>query len=122
DLDSRNPLKGSAGIRTTRSLCFSFTLLFYNLADWNKALPQMIKKLLQRVMNPGKKKAGKKPASKLQKNAQIIPRNKHGIDRGLISSAALKTVEGLQKAGFEAYIVGGAVRDLLLDRVPKDFD
>lgn len=82
----------------------------------------MIKKLLQRVFNPGKKKAGKKPASKLQKNAQIIPRNKHGIDRGLISSAALKTVEGLQKAGFEAYIVGGAVRDLLLDRVPKDFD
>ncbi|HEY8353752.1 MAG TPA: polynucleotide adenylyltransferase PcnB [Methylophilaceae bacterium] len=82
----------------------------------------MIKKLLQRVFNPGKKKAGTKPAGNLKQNAQIIPRRKHGIDRKLISSAALKTVEGLQKAGFEAYIVGGAVRDLLLERAPKDFD
>ena len=32
------------------------------------------------------------------------------------------TCEGLHKAGFEAYIVGGAVRDLLLDVKPKDFD
>src|SRR5690606_5674679 len=55
-------------------------------------------------------------------NAQIIPRRIHGIDRKLLSSAALKTTEGLQKAGFEAYIVGGAVRDLLLNHAPKDFD
>ena len=31
-------------------------------------------------------------------------------------------IEQLQQAGFEAYIVGGAVRDLLLDRTPKDYD
>lgn len=82
----------------------------------------MIKKLLQRVFNPGKKKAGKKPAGNPHQNAQIIPRRIHGIDRKMLSSAAFKTTEGLQKAGFEAYIVGGAVRDLLLNRAPKDFD
>lgn len=82
----------------------------------------MIKKLLQRVFNPGKKKTGKKPADNPHQNAQIIPRRIHGIDRKLLSSAALKTTEGLQKAGFEAYIVGGAVRDLLLNHAPKDFD
>ena len=39
-----------------------------------------------------------------------------------ISSAALKTCEGLQQAGFKAYVVGGGVRDLLLGLRPKDFD
>ena len=39
-----------------------------------------------------------------------------------ISSAALKTCEGLQHAGFKAYVVGGGVRDLLLGLRPKDFD
>lgn len=46
----------------------------------------------------------------------------HKIDKDLLSNGALKTTEGLQKAGFEAFIVGGAVRDLLLNRRPKDFD
>nr|MBA3478581.1 polynucleotide adenylyltransferase PcnB [Lautropia sp.] len=39
-----------------------------------------------------------------------------------MSSAALKTCEGLQRAGFKAYVVGGGVRDLLLGLRPKDFD
>ena len=39
-----------------------------------------------------------------------------------VSGAALKIVSRLREAGFESYIVGGAVRDLLLDRQPKDFD
>jgi poly(A) polymerase len=39
-----------------------------------------------------------------------------------ISNAALKTCEGLQRAGFKAYVVGGGVRDLLLGLQPKDFD
>jgi poly(A) polymerase len=46
----------------------------------------------------------------------------HGIDRRDISEPALRTCEGLQQAGFEAFVVGGAVRDLLLGRHPKDFD
>ena len=40
----------------------------------------------------------------------------------LIDVSIKEIVEQLQKAGYEAYIVGGAVRDLLLDRVPKDYD
>jgi poly(A) polymerase len=82
----------------------------------------MIKKFLQRVFNPSKQKSSKKAVGESQQNAKIISRSTHGIDRKLLSSAAIKTTEGLQKAGFEAYIVGGAVRDLLLKRRPKDFD
>lgn len=58
----------------------------------------------------------------LSQSAKKIAFKKHQINQDLISSAALKTCEGLQNAGFDAYIVGGAVRDLLLDFKPKDFD
>ena len=54
--------------------------------------------------------------------AKIIAAKNHKIDQSLISQAALKTCDGLQKAGFEAFIVGGAVRDLLMSVKPKDFD
>lgn len=46
----------------------------------------------------------------------------HGIDPALVDERALKVVRTLQEAGHEAYIVGGAVRDLLLGLRPKDFD
>ncbi|MBX2870278.1 MAG: polynucleotide adenylyltransferase PcnB [Acidiferrobacterales bacterium] len=45
-----------------------------------------------------------------------------GFGRDDISSAALDVVDGLQSAGFDGYLVGGCVRDLLLGRSPKDFD
>jgi len=51
-----------------------------------------------------------------------IPRSKHGLPREAISHGALKVCDVLQDAGFSAYVVGGAVRDLLLDIEPKDFD
>ncbi len=44
------------------------------------------------------------------------------FDRSWISDAALQVVSGLQEAGFDGYLVGGCVRDLLLHRRPKDFD
>lgn len=47
---------------------------------------------------------------------------KHGIDASHVSKAALEVCTGLHSAGFEAYVVGGAVRDMLLAREPKDFD
>nr|WP_087022069.1 polynucleotide adenylyltransferase PcnB [Thaumasiovibrio subtropicus] len=53
---------------------------------------------------------------------QVIPRQDHGISRSDISENALKVLYRLNKAGFEAYLVGGGVRDLLLDTKPKDFD
>ena len=46
----------------------------------------------------------------------------HGIDPSLLDERAVRVVQTLSDAGFEAYIVGGAVRDLLLGMRPKDFD
>lgn len=52
----------------------------------------------------------------------IIPRAEHVISRANISDHALKVLYRLKNAGYEAYLVGGGVRDLLLGREPKDFD
>jgi len=52
----------------------------------------------------------------------IIPSDVHGIDPTLISRNAVRVTQGLQEAGYRAFIVGGAVRDLLLGIAPKDFD
>jgi poly(A) polymerase len=51
-----------------------------------------------------------------------VAREKHGLSRDAISPAAAKVCSVLQEAGFSGYVVGGAVRDLLLGIVPKDFD
>jgi poly(A) polymerase len=53
---------------------------------------------------------------------RIIPRDGHGIGREAISHGSRKVCEVLQERGFAAYVVGGAVRDLLLGLRPKDFD
>ncbi len=52
----------------------------------------------------------------------IIPRAEHCISRAQISEFALKVLYRLRGAGYQAHLVGGGVRDLLLGRVPKDFD
>ncbi|WP_420842120.1 polynucleotide adenylyltransferase PcnB [Halorhodospira abdelmalekii] len=52
----------------------------------------------------------------------IIPRDAHRISRADISDNALKVLYRLRKAGYQAYMVGGGVRDLSLGREPKDFD
>jgi poly(A) polymerase len=70
----------------------------------------MIKKFIRKVL-------GLKAAGPLR-----VPHAKHGIDRNRISPAALKVCAVLHEAGFSAYVVGGAVRDLLLGATPKDYD
>ena len=45
-----------------------------------------------------------------------------GFNRSDINTNALKVTQRLSEGGFTAYLVGGCVRDLLLDRQPKDFD
>lgn len=75
----------------------------------------MIKRLIKRVF-------GSKTRSRKVGGAHVIPYAEHGISRDGISHAARRVTDGLQAAGFQAYVVGGAVRDLLLDRHPKDFD
>jgi len=51
-----------------------------------------------------------------------IARAQHGIDRRNVSRHAIKVCEVLRQHGFEAYLVGGAVRDLIVGHEPKDFD
>jgi len=77
----------------------------------------MIKTFIQRLMGqaPGSKKP---PLGK----RQLVPARVHGIDPSLVDERALNVVSTLQERGYEAYIVGGAVRDLLLGLRPKDFD
>lgn len=52
----------------------------------------------------------------------IVPRSEHPISRKMMSEEALKVLYRLYRYGFLAYLVGGSVRDLLLGKVPKDFD
>jgi poly(A) polymerase len=52
----------------------------------------------------------------------ILKAKEHGIDRSLVSPNAIRVTQTLQEAGFKAFIVGGAVRDLLTGVKPKDFD
>ena len=53
---------------------------------------------------------------------RVIPRDQHNISRRDISPNALRVLYRLREAGFGAYLVGGAVRDLLVGGHPKDFD
>ncbi|MDD5227882.1 MAG: polynucleotide adenylyltransferase PcnB [Methylococcales bacterium] len=61
-------------------------------------------------------------ATETYNGATVIPRPEHNVSRQQISENALKVVYKLKKEGFDAYLVGGCVRDLLLGREPKDFD
>ena len=53
---------------------------------------------------------------------RIIPRSEHPVSRSSISPNALRVLYRLKEAGFEAFLVGGCVRDIILGRHPKDFD
>ena len=66
------------------------------------------------------RKKAVEPAQAL--SASIIPRAEHPISRDDISDNALKVLYRLHNAGYQAYLVGGCVRDLLLGKHPKDFD
>ena len=60
-----------------------------------------------------------KPASK---GPKIIPRSAHGVSRDEVSKSALKVLYRLHKSGYQAFLVGGCVRDALVGLHPKDFD
>jgi poly(A) polymerase len=57
-----------------------------------------------------------------QDNAVVIDRGGHSISRRLIPENVLKVLYRLHRSGYRAYLCGGSVRDLLMDRTPKDFD
>ncbi len=81
----------------------------------------MIRKLLRRVFS----RNSSAPVPSIRSSSaelHIIPREQHGIMRGHINPCALKVTSGLQEAGYSAFVVGGAARDLLLGLEPKDYD
>ncbi|MEP0354251.1 polynucleotide adenylyltransferase PcnB [Paraglaciecola sp.] len=51
-----------------------------------------------------------------------MPRSEHPVSREAISDNALKVLYRLHNSGYQAYLVGGCVRDILLGKEPKDFD
>jgi poly(A) polymerase len=69
----------------------------------------------------GSRQTSTAPAT-AQTGRRVYPAATLGISNNRISQAAMRTCEGLQKAGFKAYVVGGGVRDLLLGLKPNDFD
>lgn len=62
------------------------------------------------------------PALNLPGSPRILPRAEHCISRKLIDPDALKVLYRLGRSGHQAFLVGGAVRDLLLGKHPKDYD
>jgi len=73
----------------------------------------MIRKLLRRVFKRGEPSPHP---------VEIVAAHAHGIRPETVSNAARRTCETLQQAGHKAYVVGGAVRDLIAGIEPKDFD
>ena len=76
----------------------------------------MIKKFIRKILGV------KKEAARDTTVATVLGPAQHGIDPKLVTSNAIRVTSSLQEAGFEAFVVGGAVRDLLLGVKPKDFD
>jgi len=80
----------------------------------------MIRKFFDKLM--GKSAVTAKAAGIPLGKRVDIPAAEHGIDPELVDERASRVVRTLQEAGHQAYVVGGAVRDLLVGRRPKDFD
>jgi poly(A) polymerase len=76
----------------------------------------MIKKLIRRILGV------KNHAAVANTKPTELGPKEHGIDPKMVSNNAVRVTQTLQEAGFKAFIVGGAVRDLLLGVKPKDFD
>ena len=74
----------------------------------------MAKKLFVRLSDAVKKRGNGNP--------RVVGADEHGIDPSETSKSARQVVEILVEGGYEAYIVGGGVRDLMLGLHPKDFD
>lgn len=75
--------------------------------------------LISKLVNMVK---GDQPAPATPSGPNIITRDHHDISRRDISDNALKVLYRLKDAGYQAFLVGGGVRDILLGKQPKDFD
>ncbi len=77
----------------------------------------MLKKLFQTLRSPLRR-----AARHARSTPEVLGNNQHPLRRDQISRNAVNVVERLEKAGYQAFLVGGCVRDLLLGIPPKDFD
>ena len=75
----------------------------------------MIRRFVQKIFT-------RRTAPAIKRDPVIIPVKTHGITRDMLSRGAERVCDDLERAGYQAFVVGGAVRDLLLGRNPKDFD
>lgn len=78
----------------------------------------VIKKFINRLLGRPSTRSGGSRRAKVR----VVTAAEHGIDPALLSKNAVKVTSTLQDAGYQAFVVGGAVRDLLLGIKPKDFD
>ena len=74
------------------------------------------------IFNPQAETLLNSSGTQERRKPKIIPRPAHNVSRAEISKSALKVLYRLHKAGFQAFLVGGGVRDALLELHPKDFD
>ena len=88
--------KSHAFVEKRRGKCYDFTIVLYRYSKDKKGRPV--------------------------RKAVIYTKEEHSIQKELLDSDALRVVEHLRGCGYEAYIVGGAVRDLIVGKKPKDFD
>ena len=123
-----------ARLRYDDPLFFLHILVMYHVADakrslndsehtTNKTLSRCT--IFTRVANFCRKVLSREAESAQAEESRsmtVIPRDQHNISRQQISENALKVLYRLNKSGYEAYLVGGGVRDLLLGKQPKDFD
>lgn len=79
----------------------------------------IISRVIDKVRDALRSKPADKPATLV---ATVIPRAEHSVSRDAISDNALKVLYRLNNSGYQAYLVGGCVRDVLLGKEPKDFD
>ncbi|KTB65666.1 polynucleotide adenylyltransferase PcnB [Pseudomonas syringae] len=77
----------------------------------------MLKKLFQSFRSPLRK-----PQQHTRTTPEVLNSGQHSLQRGQFSRYAVNIVERLQNAGYQAYLVGGCVRDMMLNITPKDFD
>ena len=78
----------------------------------------MIKKFIRKILGV----KNKSDSASANTKPTVLGPKEHGIDPQLVSANAIRITQTLQENGFKAFVVGGAVRDLLTGVKPKDFD
>jgi poly(A) polymerase len=107
-------------VKHSALICFRLPKLNYPI---KASIIKSVINLCKRVLG----KASKKMAISSTKNqptsgSTVLTRDQHNVSRKKMSNNALKVLYRLNSGGYDAYLVGGGVRDLLLGLEPKDFD